>query len=219
MKVNISRHNADEMIVDVATQMIVAGIAGQEVDLVVYDEGLTKVFRARVKSAQPLVLQVDAGPKEALRIARKAMILTQTDGLSLRGEGHLDGIRWVDGSAFLEISNANWEVLDRRRHPRFSVDVPVEMRLVSESADAPAIVIHDGRTVDMSISGAFVKMDQPPAAGSLVNFTAWINSKAFKALALVAHAANNGKFGVHFVECYGSGNTDLQNFLSEQEAA
>lgn len=204
---------------DAATQFVVNRLAGQELDLVVYDEGLTRVFRVNVNSSQPLVLSFSGDRKDALRSTRRVMVVAHADGISLRGEGHIDQVRWDGKEATLEIGNVNWEVLDRRRHPRHSVDFAVEMKLVMEFDDNAEIVTHTGQAIDLSLSGSCVKIAKAPHLGTLVNFNGTLNGKPFNALALVAHVGTDGSIGVHFVEFYGNSSADLSDYLKKQIAA
>ncbi len=133
----------------------------------------------------------------------------------MRADGHLDQIARDEEGVHLAISQVHWELLERRRHVRIPLYVPVTLRTVVEDGETTEVACFEGYTVDMSISGAFVKMSPTPASGSLVEFSMDLEGEPVRTLAVVAHGGDDrGGVGLHFVEYVGNARFLIQGYLS-----
>jgi hypothetical protein len=202
--------------VDATTSFIVSGMKGAPVDLIIYEEGLTRLVKTTVDNPTPLRLRiVDKGHK-AIRPGRRVMLLSNHEGLAMRADGHLNDIQCDSTGMFLDVSNVHWELLERRRHVRVPVGVAITLRTVVEAEDEPTVELLTGSTMDMSVSGAFVRMDQLPEQGSLVEFVAELDGVTVRVLAVVAHITPERKgVGLHFVEYLENARLTLQTFLTK----
>lgn len=202
--------------VDAATDFILSGMTGCPVDVVLYDGGQTSLLKSTVESPAPLRLAITKGAIEGIQPGRRVMLLAYHDGLAMRADGHLDQVRILDEGRYLEISNVHWELLERRRHIRIPVSVPVDIRVVIPGRDASTVHVIGGSTLDMSISGAFVRATELPEEGSLVEFATELDGEPVKTLAVVARVTRdrNG-VGLHFVEYLENSRFKLQDFLSK----
>ncbi len=204
---------------DATTQLIVSSLLGQTADLIVYEEGLTKVFRAEIKRVQPLQLLVRGEQRPALRTARRAMLIGQAEGVSLRGEGHIDAAHWTGSGTSVDVVNTHWEVLDRRRHKRYNQSLKVRLKMVTEEGENTYLKQFEGETKDISLTGANVVMSEAPVAGSLVSFELEFEDRNIGGLALVTHLDKGGAAGLHFVEFFLSGASELGSYLGDTLAA
>jgi hypothetical protein len=109
----------------------------------------------------------------------------------------------------------HWELLERRRHIRVPVNVSVTMRAVVENENKPVVDVITGSTVDLSISGAFVKATMLPQEGSLVEFSTELNGETVRILAVVAHITRERSgVGLHFVEYLDNARYMIHEFLT-----
>jgi hypothetical protein len=203
--------------VDATTSFIVAGMTGAPVDLIIYEEGLTRLVKTHVDTPTPLRLKVVDGGRKEIRSGRRVMLLSNHEGLAMRADGHLNDLQRDPSGMFLDVSNVHWELLERRRHVRVPVNVPITLRTVVESQDsAAAVELLQGATMDMSVSGAFVRMEHLPVQGSLVEFVTELEGVPVRVLAVVAHLTPERKgVGLHFVEYLDNARLTLQTFLTK----
>lgn len=198
---------------------VLGDLTGKSIDLVVYDNGVTRLFKTVVDLTNPLRLRVVEGDHAILRSGRQVMLLSRAEGNAFRADGHLDTIRRDNKGCFLEIGKLAWELLERRRHVRVAVETRVTLSAVEESDEGPRVRSSLGETFDLSDSGAFVKMDEPAAEGSLVECTLHLGKHEVRVLAMVAHhPVDQQGVGLHFVEYLGDAKPKLQQFLTEQAA-
>lgn len=201
--------------VDATTSFIISSMAGCPVDLVLYDEGRTRLIKTEVETPIPLRLKMLDPDCLGVRAARRVMLLAHHQGLAMRADGHLDQTRIDEHGAHLDISSVHWELLERRRHIRVPVTVPVSLRIVVDGESEPELDVIHGTTLDMSISGAFVKTADLPPEGSLVEFAVSLNGEEIRTLAVVAHVAlERSGVGLHFVEYLENARYLLHGFLS-----
>jgi hypothetical protein len=203
--------------VDATTGFIVSGMTGCPVELVLYDDGQTRLIKTIIENPAPLRLKIVDNIKRGICAGRRVMLLAHHDGLVVRADGHLDQVVKDNEGHFLEIGPVQWEVLERRRHIRVPVNVSVAIRAVVEEENVVHVVDQiDGVTMDISISGAFVTSQTLPEEGSLVEFSADLNGTEIRALAVVAHLTRerNG-FGLHFVEYLDNAHYLLDTFLTK----
>lgn len=190
-------------------------MAGSAVDVVLYDNGETRMVKTTVETVVPLRLKA-LRVVDGLRSARRVMLLTHRDGVALRGDGHLDEVRHASDGWSLEIGHVHWEILERRRHVRVPVATRSIMRVVRELDDQPEVQRIVGTTVDMSISGAFVQVEDAPPQGALVEFSTSLGAHEVRTLAVVAHTLlDKSGIGLHFVEYLENARFHLSEFLRE----
>jgi hypothetical protein len=191
-------------------------MAGSPVDLVLYDEGCTRLIKTVIDTPMPLRLKVVDENAKDMRAARRVMLLAHADGVALRADGHLDSLSREADGLYVQLSHVTWELLERRRHVRVPVELPVRLSLVVEGEVQPEIDGWVGTTADMSISGAFVRCSDLPDAGSLVEFSTVVDDEEVRTLAVVAHSSKErGGVGLHFVEYLGNARFALHGFLAK----
>jgi hypothetical protein len=202
--------------VDATTSFIVSGMKGAPVDLIIYEEGLTRLVKTHVDTPTPLRLKIAEQGHKGIRPGRRVMLLSNHEGLAMRADGHLNEIQRDPTGMFLEVSNVHWELLERRRHVRVPVNLPITLRTVVESEEDATVDLLHGATMDMSVSGAFVRMEQMPTQGSLVEFATELDGAPVRVLAVVAHLTPERKgAGLHFVEYLDNARLTLQTFLTK----
>jgi len=201
--------------VDETTKFILSGIAGYPVDVVLYDDGETHLIKTQVVVSAPLQLKVVGQNRFGLRAGRRVMLLAHYEGLALKADAHLDRFRNDEEGLFLDIGSVNWEILERRRHIRVPVEIPVLLRAVYPGEGEPEVRVVEGTSLDMSISGAYVKTDELLEEGALLEFSVEIEGQTVRTLAVIAHVATeHGGLGLHFVEYLENARQILHGFLT-----
>src|SRR5579862_3133479 len=176
-------------------------MTGSPVDLVLYGGGHTQLLQAELLEAEPLRLRYVGSFGQRIQPMQQVMLLACYDGMRMRSAGVLDRVHEHDGVFDLNVSDAVWELLERRRHIRMPVRLPVKLRAVDQGgADlfGPSI---DGATFDLSVSGAFIHVNEMPREDALLEVEMQIEGTLIRTLAVVARLnVDRGGMGLHFVE-------------------
>jgi len=108
---------------------------------------------------------------------------------------------------------------EKRRHPRFSIDLPIEYWQIDKSKSRP------GRTVDLSEGGLLLHLSEPMEIGQVMGLNLFIDIgpdlDAIEAIAQVEvvwkdiHLDKEGDYriGVKFVDISAEDMDKLKNFL------
>ena|SRR5579862_8378982 len=188
-------------------------MSGCKVDLVLYHEGNISVVPTVIASPIPLVLLAVGDANPSLRVGHRVMLLAHHEGLAMRAEGVLDlVIDGLEGTEY-EITDVQWELLERRRHIRVPVSVSVSMQTVRRTKDE-FVKTYTGTTFDMSLSGAFIHANELPEENALVEVTIELEPNKVKTLAVVARVHKEGiGAGLHFVQYLNDSQPLLEEFL------
>jgi hypothetical protein len=192
---------------------------GSEVTCLFGDGRLKNTAFSTVCSEAPLYLDCVAADVQRVSFPRKVVLVSYENGRVLRGEAEAISMKRVDGRARLELSKVVWEDLERRRHVRVDVKLPVSLRAVYEHNGDTVISVVEGFTEDLSIGGSKVRAGTPILEGSLVEFLAMVNEKdEVRALGIVAHANPDNSMGIGFLDYVGAARTRLEEFLADKAA-
>jgi len=113
--------------------------------------------------------------------------------------------------------------IERRRHPRYSIALPVEYWQIDKSKSGP------GRTIDISEDGLLLHLSKPMEIGQVLGLTLFITSSrdldAIEALVQVEvvwkdtleEKENDYQVGVKFVNISPGDMDKLKNFLNTFE--
>ncbi len=188
---------------------------GCGVDLLLFDEAETRLIKTQIEQPLPLRLRSVGAEASIPKSGRRAMLLAHFDGLPMRADGDLDTVGSDGEGVWFEMNGVRWEVLERRRHVRVPVSVPVKLRLCDGDDDSPGTEI-EGMTRDLSISGAFVKLSQVPEEGTLLEFEAEILGQTVRTLAVVARKVPEcSGVGLQFVKYLEDARPQLHGFLTK----
>ena len=173
-----------------------------------------------VCSEAPLYLDCVAAGIHRYTFPRRVILVFQDEKHLMRGEAQvMSAVELPDGHSRLELSRVEWEDMDRRRHARVDVAVPVSLRAVYESKGDTIISVVDGVTADLSIGGSKVLASHSVIQGSLVEFYAKLSEEdSVRALGIVAHSAPDGSMGIAFLDYVGAAKEMLEEFLAEEAA-
>lgn len=189
---------------------------GLPVTVVFYNENKPMAVTASVQTGKPFTLSTNDKNASALAAGRRAMLILQ-DGLNFaKAEAQISDCR-QDGDAWvIEAGDFGWEEVDRRRYPRYTVALPVQVRAVVEVEGGAELMHFAGVTEDMSLGGAWVRSESRLDSGSLVEFqTDLTPGTTIRCLAIVAWSSSDSQdgFGVEFLDFLGGSRYYLHGFL------
>ena len=97
--------------------------------------------------------------------------------------------------------------MERRRHPRFKVRVPVELGMEGSNASIHA------ETIDLSLSGCYVAMPFPLEVGTTVEITLRLEAVRVAAVGLVATCHRGLGNGIGFEKMLLEDHEKLMHYL------
>lgn len=185
-----------------------------------YRDSMPIVVEAEVVSLKPFQLATSNPTAGRLARMRRALVVRQDNTQIWRLEAEVkdatpQGDRWV-----CTLEPMKWSEIDRRRHPRFAVKLPVTIRTIVEQdgefvhADLP------GTALDLSLCGARVQIDAPIEPGALVEINVELSSRqTIQALAATAFTKPyQGQLGFEFIDFVGNAQYQLHSFLVDKAA-
>jgi len=190
---------------------------GSPVSLVFYLNAQPVALAASVTKQSPLTLSTSDRSAGLLEVGKRALLIVQDGGQFAKAEAqivtceeHAEGWR-------IEAGQFGWEEVDRRRYPRYTVEMPVTVKAVLEKDGAAELKYVHGQTLDISLGGTWLRADSELAIGSLVEFQAELRpGEHMRALAVVAWSGKDKDgLGLEFVDFLGGSRYYLHNFLSE----
>ncbi len=196
-------------------------ISGASVSLVFYVDGNPVALTGQVCELEPFTITTSDPNGEKILGGRRAMLIVQTGREFAKAEAELDA-QPFEGGWKLTAKSFGWEAVDRRRYPRYSINVPISIRAVVETAGQAEILFVNGITEDVSIGGAWVKTSEALQGGSLVEVSAEFEpGNPIRALSLVKWADSDRDglgFGVEFLDFLGGSRYALHQYLTQQAA-
>ncbi len=182
--------------------------------MIFYAEEGAVAVSAKIKSLQPLVATTPDNHALMAKKGVRAMLIMTDRGQYLKAESEVVNVE-RNGEIEISLADQLWEVVDRRRYPRYEVKLPVHFRAIREIEGEAVVRDYNGSTQDISIGGAWVELEETIEQGSLIEFQATLNPyDQIRVLAIVAYADPEGKgYGVEFLDYIGSARYTLHNFL------
>ncbi|MBI1757495.1 MAG: PilZ domain-containing protein [Fimbriimonas ginsengisoli] len=193
---------------------------GNLVRLVFYTAHGAIGVSGRVCQRQPLSVTVPGASTDLVAEGTRAMMLVFDKVQYVRVEAAVTGVEHEGMEAIVRLSDEFWESADRRRYTRLPVSAPVQLRMIQDQTGAVEARTFSGKLEDLSIAGAWVRLDEPISPGSLVEFQASFGpTETVRVLGLVARVDEDGVcFGIEFVDYVGNARFVLHNFLSDLAA-
>ncbi len=194
---------------------------GSLVRLVFYTKQGSVSIKARVARVEPLTVSFVGADAKLVNEDDRMLLIVLNKGGCFRAEAVVKKVSGKDGDWSVELSDELWEEMDRRRYPRHTVEIPVELRAIQESGGSCSVQVFKGETIDLSVGGAWVHLDEPVEPGTLVEVQISLTDKEHaRVLGLVAHKTSHlVGFGIEFMDYIGSARYTLHNYLTEQAAA
>lgn len=132
----------------------------------------------------------------------------------MKGEAEAVGTIPYHKGNVIEIRRTNLQDVDRRLYPRYSLQVPISIRSISDVRATTVYSVSQGETKDLSLGGAWITVAPILPKDTLVEFKCTMNGEPVRALGLVVHENNeNGTNGIEFIDFYDDSRDTLYNGL------
>jgi hypothetical protein len=194
---------------------------GANVSIVFYVDGLPVAISGELASADPFEVWTKTEAAAKLALGRRAMVVVQSGKEFHKAEAELHAEQ-QDGGWRVWAKSFGWESVDRRRYPRYEMQLPVTLRAVLESDNGIELTQIEGVTEDVSIGGLWVKAPRTLAGSSLAEVSVELSPNSWiRALSLVkwADSSDNGLgFGVEFLDFLDGSRYALHQFLTQKAA-
>ena len=192
---------------------------GSPVSLVFYLNAQPVAIAASVAKQTPLTLNTTDRNASLLEVGKRALLILQDRGQFAKAEAQIISCEPFSEGFRIEAGQFGWEEVDRRRYPRYEVEIPVTVKAVIENNGSAQLKYVQATTLDMSLGGAWVRAEDELAPGSLVEFQADLGTgEHMRVLAIVAWSNNKDGLGLEFVDFLGGSRYYLHNFLSGKAA-
>jgi hypothetical protein len=179
---------------------------------VLWVEGLeTRVGYGHVASEVPFAIELDG----------KRWPSAQTEVRLVRDQGE----RWVAGKAHVAVldegltllHSTQWEEPSQRVFERRAVDWPATLRILDDRGTRETFQI--GLTIDVSLGGAGVRMEEAPEVGSLVEYRAMPRGEIpLRAVGVVVRRQGD-QIGLAFLYMWGAHPIETQQYQELRRAA
>lgn len=189
---------------------------GSPVSLVFYMNAQPIAVAASVSKQNPLTLISTDDNAMMLEVGKRALLILQEGGQFAKSEAQIVSCEPFAEGYRIEAGQFGWEEVDRRRYPRYEVNLPVTIKTVMENEHGAQLKYVQAIAVDVSLGGAWIKGGEELSPGSLVEFQAELKTgDHMRVLAIVAWANETEGHGLEFVDFLGGSRYYLHSFLSK----
>lgn len=193
---------------------------GAPVGLVFYVDSQPMALAANVKLGKPFTMTTADKNAGLLEPGKRTMLILQEGNQFAKAEAQVvacaqDGDNWT-----IEAGDFGWEEVDRRRYPRYELELDVKLKAVTETEGQAELRYFEAKTVDVSLGGAWVQTDHKLPAGSLVEFQAELTpGHTVRVLGIIAWSVSEKEgLGIEFLDFIGGSRYQLHMFLTHNAA-
>lgn len=192
---------------------------GTQVSVVFYEGTAPKSFSGRIESLFPLCVSTENPLCRDIEPGRRALLAYQDGDRCFKAEFELSSLETTDQGWKILGEKAEWDAVDRRRYPRFLVQIPAELRAVSEREGEVTLSTFDALSGNVSLGGASFSSSKIVEAGALVNVVLLLSDlDRARVLGMAAWSNEDGQFGIEFLDFIGDARHKLHLFLTALEA-
>ncbi len=189
---------------------------GSQVSLVFYVNAQPVALAATVCRANPLTVTTNDRSALLVEVGKRTLLILQDTGQFAKAEAQVTKCEPCADGWKIEVGQFGWEEVDRRRYPRYAIQIPIVVKAVMERNGSAQLKYVQGETIDVSLGGTWIKATDDLTPGSLVEFQAELGSgEHMRALAIVAWRAEEVGIGLEFVDFLGGSRYYLHNYLSK----
>ena len=189
---------------------------GTPISLVYYSNSQPVALAATVTNEHPLILSTSDDSAAKLEPGFRALLILQEGANFSKAEAEITSCEQYAGGWRIEAGQFGWEEIDRRKYPRYTAELPVTVKAVLEREGTPALKYVSGKTVDISLGGAWLVSEDPLANNSLVEFQAELsNGHHLRTLAIIVWGQDQYNYGVEFVDYLGASRYYLHDYLAK----
>jgi hypothetical protein len=178
-------------------------------------------IKAAVRSLDPVSLMASSNDSSLVADGNRVLVVFYDRKRVFRSEGKVNAVSHKNGEWFFEITDENFEQADRRRFDRYVLSALVELVLIGEGEDGESSVHHvHGETLDLSVGGAWVLLEEDIKEGTLVEFKCSLsNSDTLRVLGMVVQRKKGQDgVGIEFVDYLGNARDMLHQYLVDNAA-
>ncbi|MEM4407562.1 MAG: PilZ domain-containing protein [Candidatus Caldarchaeum sp.] len=177
----------------------------------------------RVERVDPLTLSCPSNPAtDLLTVGSRITLIMRGDVPESHAIATVRSITRFGKSHVIELDQAKWVQFDRRRAPRYQVDLSGELTIVKEEEGEPGFMRVPAHIVDLSDVGCRLECDAPLERGSLValRIVDPDGKEDYKFLAIVTRTNSKPSWaGLEFFDYSGNTRFRLSRYLSTLSGA
>ena len=182
--------------------------------MVIYSDKGSVGIKGVVASLHPLCVRVKEGHKGLATEGTRVLLFAADKAQYIKAESEITSIIQDDDEWTWTLRELEMSETERRKYDRRMNTLPVELKAVQETPQGSQIVYYKGESMDLSMGGAWVKLEQAIELGSLVEFRTKLPSgEDLKVLATVSNHGRDGGFGIEFMDFSGNSRTWLFDYL------
>jgi hypothetical protein len=187
---------------------------GQMLTFVALIDGIPHSEQVTVSDADPFIVEARATWCRNLRRGKKVVLIRPVENSFAKSECEIVTLSKFRNVFRIEFDSPVWHSTDRRRFPRFEVEIPALVRKVAEREGEIMLEATAANTRDISAGGAWLRGDEEIASGTVVQVELNLHGHVCRALSVVVRSAeDNGGFAVEFLDFVGSSRYILTEFL------
>lgn len=181
---------------------------------VAHIDGIPHSEQVTVSDADPFIVEASASWCRNLRRGKKVVLLRPLENSFAKSEVEIVSLSKFRNTFRIEFDPPVWHSTDRRRFPRFEVEVPALLRKVAEREGEIMLEASAANTRDISAGGAWLSADEDVPSGTVVQVELNLHGHVCRALSVVVrNAEKQDGFAVEFLDFVGSSRYILTEFL------
>lgn len=182
--------------------------------MVIYSEKGSVGIKGVVASVNPLAVRVKEGHNGLAVIGTRLLLFAADKSQYIKSEGEITAIIQDGDECTWTLRELEMSETERRKYERRVFQLPVELKTVQDTPEGSQIVYYKGESMDLSMGGAWVRLEEAIELGSLVEFrTTLPHGAELKVLATVSNHGRDGGFGIEFMDFSGNSRTHLFEYL------
>ena len=190
---------------------------GDTLYLILSSHDSATAHAVKVEQADPLVVLAPAEDLDkVLKVGDRISLVHKNGTESQYTEGTISEIGRYGLSLVLHVENVSWNRVDRRRAPRFRVNLAATLTLVTEGASEPIFEAFACETVDVSMVGCLVQLEAPVVPGTLMAVTLHPDDQEeFRFTGIVTRSEGDSRFGIEFFDYCGTTRFRFAQYLND----
>ena len=187
---------------------------GHMLTLVAHIDGIPHSEQVTVAEEDPFIIEARAPWCRNLRRGKKVVLLRPVNGAFAKSECEIVSLSKFRNAFRIEFDLPVWHSTDRRKFPRFEVEVPALLRKIAEREGEILLEATAATTRDISAGGAWLEAEGEIEAGAVVQVELNLHGHVCRALSVVVRQSNDQSgFAVEFLDFVGSSRYLLTEFL------
>lgn len=190
---------------------------GETLYLVLSSHESATAHAVKVEQVEPLVVLAPAEALgETVKVGDRVSLVYKNGSESQHTEGTISEVGRYGLSLVLHVENVSWNRVDRRRAPRFRVNLPATLTMVADGAGEPVFEAFACQTIDVSMVGCLVQSEAPVVPGTLMAVTLHPEGhEEFRFTGIVTRSEGDCQFGIEFFDYCGTTRFRFAQYLND----